>query len=644
MSRVADKVVLVTGAGSGIGRATAKLLAAEGATVIVTDINRPGGLETVQQIGGEGAASRSTTPPKKPTGSASSTTCWRAKAGSNGLVNNAGIAGPYPATFETETLEQWRRMLSINVEGVFLGCKYGVPAMRQSGGGSIVNTSSLAAFLGTPDLSAYGASKGAVRQFTKTVAIDCARKGYKVRCNSVHPGIIMTPMGEGILPNDKARERARRTHPDRRIRRARGHRLWHPVPDFRRIALRHRHRAGDRRRHERDLSERRQAMQHADQVAYLERMLRMVRTNTRDDGPGVSHTPVEEYYDPVRFQREVDLLFRKLSDRRRLLGPAAQAGRLRRPQRHRPADPGDARHRRRAARLPQRLPPSQRHRRAEAVRRQQARLRLRLSRLELRPHRPAGRHHRRRRVRRASTAASTACAASRSRRNTGWSGSCRRRSRTARTPSLDIDAYLGALKADLSGWDMQGWELHSSEPIRPRMNWKLVIDTFLELYHFRYLHPDSVYPLFLDNIATYERMGRHMRMGGGQAHAHRAGGPAQGELAHPRPRHRALPALPQHGADLHPGSLRRVHQLPGLARRIGDAVLGAGAARRRRPRSPTATGRPMSISSPPRWSRISASARPSSAISAAAPTASRPSASSRRRWAGTTKKSRRAVS
>jgi NAD(P)-dependent dehydrogenase (short-subunit alcohol dehydrogenase family) len=73
--------------------------------------------------------------------------------------------------------------------------------------------SSLAAFLGTPDLSAYGASKGAVRQFTKTVAMDCARKGYKVRCNSVHPGIIMTPMGESILPSEKARERTRQHVP-----------------------------------------------------------------------------------------------------------------------------------------------------------------------------------------------------------------------------------------------------------------------------------------------------------------------------------------------------------------------------------------------------------------------------------------------
>lgn len=212
MGRVADKVVLVTGAGSGIGRAAAKLLAAEGATVIVTDINQPGGLETVQQAGGRARFLLHDTAQEAD---------WKrviddilAREGRlNGLVNNAGIAGPFPSTFESETVEQWQRILSINVQGVFLGCKHGVPAIRGSGGGSIVNLSSLAAFLGTPDLSAYGASKGAVRQFTKTVAIDCARKGYKVRCNSVHPGVILTPMGEGILPSDKARERMRKHFP-----------------------------------------------------------------------------------------------------------------------------------------------------------------------------------------------------------------------------------------------------------------------------------------------------------------------------------------------------------------------------------------------------------------------------------------------
>ena len=210
--RVADKVVLVTGAGSGIGRATARLLATEGAAVIVSDIDRAGGLETVRQIGGKARFEEHDTAQEAD---------WKriidgvlAREGRlNGLVNNAGIAGPFPATFETETVEQWQKILSINVQGVFLGCKHSVQALRQSGGGSIVNTSSLAAFLGTPDLSAYGASKGAVRQFTKTVAIDCARKGYKVRCNSVHPGIIMTPMGEGILPDEKKRERMRKMIP-----------------------------------------------------------------------------------------------------------------------------------------------------------------------------------------------------------------------------------------------------------------------------------------------------------------------------------------------------------------------------------------------------------------------------------------------
>jgi 3(or 17)beta-hydroxysteroid dehydrogenase len=217
MGRVADKVVLVTGAGSGIGRASAELLAAEGATVIVTDINRPGGLETVQRIANLNSGGKARFEEQDTSKEAD----WKrviddilAREGRlDGLVNNAGISGPFPSTFESESLEQWKRILAINVEGVFLGCKYGVPAIRSSAGGSIVNLSSLAAFLGTPDLSAYGASKGAVRQFTKTVAIDCARKGYKVRCNSVHPGIIMTPMGESILPTEKARERTRQRVP-----------------------------------------------------------------------------------------------------------------------------------------------------------------------------------------------------------------------------------------------------------------------------------------------------------------------------------------------------------------------------------------------------------------------------------------------
>jgi 3(or 17)beta-hydroxysteroid dehydrogenase len=206
MGRVDGKVVLVTGAGSGIGRATARLLAHEGATVIVTDVNQNGGEETVQQIGRKTRFVLHDT---------SKEVDWQrviadilAREGRlDGLVNNAGILGPSPSYFESESLETWQRVLAINTQGVFLGCKHAVPAMRGSGGGSIVNLSSLAALQGTPTFSAYGASKGAVRQFTKTVAMDCARKGYKVRCNSVHPGVIQTPMGDTFLVNDSLRKR-----------------------------------------------------------------------------------------------------------------------------------------------------------------------------------------------------------------------------------------------------------------------------------------------------------------------------------------------------------------------------------------------------------------------------------------------------
>ncbi len=214
--RVAGKVVLVTGGGSGIGRATATLLANEGATVVVTDVDRAGGLQTVQQIGG--AASFLPHDVSKDEEWQRVIAEVLAKHGRlDGLVNNAGISGPFPSTFETEDVAQWRRIFAVNVDGVFLGCKHGVPAIRDSGGGSIVNLSSLAALLGTPELSAYGASKGAVRQFTKTVAIECARKGYKVRCNSVHPGIILTSMGESLFKTEALRERARQRVPLREL-------------------------------------------------------------------------------------------------------------------------------------------------------------------------------------------------------------------------------------------------------------------------------------------------------------------------------------------------------------------------------------------------------------------------------------------
>ena len=205
--RLAGKVALITGAASGIGRATAGLFRAQGAKVAATDRNEAG-LKTL-------GADADLTLSQDVTDEAR----WRAvvdevlaKFGRfDILVNSAGIA--VLGNIETTTIADWRKVHAVNADGVFLGCREAVRAMKETGGGSIVNLSSLAAFLGTPNLSAYGASKGAVRQFTKTVAIDCARKGYKVRCNSVHPGVILTPMGEGILSSATARERTRKSIP-----------------------------------------------------------------------------------------------------------------------------------------------------------------------------------------------------------------------------------------------------------------------------------------------------------------------------------------------------------------------------------------------------------------------------------------------
>jgi NAD(P)-dependent dehydrogenase (short-subunit alcohol dehydrogenase family) len=113
------------------------------------------------------------------------------------LVNNAGILGPRDATTpESARLADWKRVFSVNVEGVFLGCRSAIPAMRRAGGGSIVNLSSIAGLQATPYATAYGASKAAVRQLTKSIAQHCAQERLNIRCNSVHPGNVRTPLWE----------------------------------------------------------------------------------------------------------------------------------------------------------------------------------------------------------------------------------------------------------------------------------------------------------------------------------------------------------------------------------------------------------------------------------------------------------------
>ena len=207
--RVEGKVAIVTGAGSGIGRATALRLAAEGARLVVTDRDEESGAAVAREIGGEARFM-----PHDVTGRAAWGEVVDGALSAFGrldvLVNNAGVldAGN-PQTPESVTVEDWRAISAINVEGLLMGCQAAIPAMRAAGGGSIVNLSSVAGIKGTPAITAYGMSKAAVRQLTKSIAIHCGRMGAGIRCNSVHPGVIETPMGDKVFTGpDGNRRRA----------------------------------------------------------------------------------------------------------------------------------------------------------------------------------------------------------------------------------------------------------------------------------------------------------------------------------------------------------------------------------------------------------------------------------------------------
>ncbi len=202
MPRLQNKTALVTGGARGIGAAIARAFRDEGAEVILTDIDALGGQATAEEIGALFAPL-----------DVASETDWEAVAGRfpvlDVLVNNAGITGlegPFdgaPPAHDPEhaSLADWRAVHAVNTDGTFLGCRHAIRAMRAKGAGSIINMSSRSGMVGVPMAAAYAASKAAIRNHTKSVALYCAAQGLAIRCNSIHPAAIRTPMWEPMLGN-----------------------------------------------------------------------------------------------------------------------------------------------------------------------------------------------------------------------------------------------------------------------------------------------------------------------------------------------------------------------------------------------------------------------------------------------------------
>jgi NAD(P)-dependent dehydrogenase (short-subunit alcohol dehydrogenase family) len=197
--RVAGKVALITGGASGIGRGCAERLAAEGATAVVTDLQDDKGAETVAAITAAGGKAWYLHH------DVTDEAAWEAVVAEIGaregrldiLVNNAGIG--LGGSVLTMTLADWKKQTAVNLDGVFLGVKHSIPLMRASGdGGSIINMSSVAGLKGAAMMGGYCATKGGVRLFTKSVAMECANAKDGIRVNSVHPGLIETPIWDSI--------------------------------------------------------------------------------------------------------------------------------------------------------------------------------------------------------------------------------------------------------------------------------------------------------------------------------------------------------------------------------------------------------------------------------------------------------------
>jgi 3(or 17)beta-hydroxysteroid dehydrogenase len=203
MQRLNNKTCVVTGAARGIGRAIAERFHAEGGIVVVTDIDEETGVAVAAEIGCQFEKL-----------DVREEADWLRLADiaptADVVVNNAGVTGFESGMIahdpEHASLDHWREVHRVNLDGTFLGCRYAIGAMKAQGTGSIINTSSRSGLVGIPLAAAYASSKAAVRNHSKTVALYCAQQGWKIRCNSIHPAAILTPIWEPMLGTGPDRE------------------------------------------------------------------------------------------------------------------------------------------------------------------------------------------------------------------------------------------------------------------------------------------------------------------------------------------------------------------------------------------------------------------------------------------------------
>ncbi len=220
MGRVSGKTALVTGAAQGLGEAISRMLVAEGATLVATDINKAGVEALARELNADServvALEHDVTDLKRWADVVAE--CETAFGGLNILVNNAGIGSV--GNVVQESVEMWRKVHAIDLDSVFYGCKSAIPLMAKSGPGSIINVSSISGIIAGHNMASYNSAKAAVRHLSKSIALHCAHDGNGIRSNSIHPVFIDTPILDDItrnMPREEALEKLGRQIPLGRV-------------------------------------------------------------------------------------------------------------------------------------------------------------------------------------------------------------------------------------------------------------------------------------------------------------------------------------------------------------------------------------------------------------------------------------------